>query len=94
MCIEQMRLGCDADTHIQYQLSTWNNTIFYHNVLIKTIYQTLKFSRVMCSGSEAGSFLTLMNPCITQLEAQGPSRTCNESKEEREECDGDSSPHL
>ena len=36
----------------------------------------------MCSGSEAGSYLRLLDSCITQLKAQGPSRTCNESKEE------------
>ena len=30
----------------------------------------------------AGSILRLIDSCITQLEAQGPSRTCNESKEE------------
>ena len=38
----------------------------------------------MCSGSEAGSYLRLIDSCITQLKAQGPSRTCNESKEEEE----------
>jgi len=27
----------------------------------------------------------LIDSCITQLKAQGPSRTCNESKDEREE---------
>ena len=36
------------------------------------------------SGSEAGSYLRLRDSCITQLTAQGPSRTCNESKEEEE----------
>ena len=36
----------------------------------------------MCSGSEAGSYLRRVDSCITQLKAQGPSRTCNESKEE------------
>jgi len=36
----------------------------------------------MCSGSEAGSYSRLIDSCITQLKAQGPSRTCNESKEE------------
>jgi len=36
----------------------------------------------MCSGSEAGSYLRLIDSCITQLKAQGPSRTCNESNEE------------
>jgi len=30
--------------------------------------------------------LWLIDSCITQLEAQGPSRTCNESQEEEEEC--------
>ena len=36
----------------------------------------------MCSGSETGSYLRLIDSCITQLKAHGPSRTCNESKEE------------
>ena len=35
-------------------------------------------------GKEAGSYLRLIDPCITQLKAQGRSRTCNESKEEEE----------
>jgi len=39
----------------------------------------------ICSGTEAGSFLRHIDFCITQLKAQGPSRTCNESKEEEEE---------
>jgi len=34
--------------------------------------------------TEAGSYLRLIDFCITQLKAQGPSRTCNESKEEEE----------
>ena len=33
-------------------------------------------------GTEAGSYLRLIDSWITQLKAQGPSRTCNESKEE------------
>ena len=36
---------------------------------------------VVSSGSEAGSYLRLTDSCITQIKAQGPSRTCNESKE-------------
>jgi len=32
--------------------------------------------------TEAGSYLRLMDSCITQLKAHGPSRTCIESKEE------------
>ena len=39
----------------------------------------------LCSGYEAGSCVRLIDSCITQLKAQGPSRTCNESKEEAEE---------
>ena len=35
-----------------------------------------------CSGSEAGSYLRLIDSCATQLKTQGLSRTCNESKEE------------
>ena len=35
--------------------------------------------------NEAGSYLRLIASCITQLKAQGPSRTCNESKDEEEE---------
>jgi len=33
---------------------------------------------------EAGSYLRLIDSCITQLKAQGPFRTCNEGKEEEE----------
>jgi len=38
------------------------------------------------SRAEAGSYLRRIDFCITQLKAQGPSRTCNESKEEEEKC--------
>jgi len=38
----------------------------------------------MCCGTEAGSYLRLIDSCITQLKAQGHSRTCNESKEEED----------
>jgi len=36
----------------------------------------------MSSGSDAGSYLRRIDSCSPQLKAQGPSRTCNESKEE------------
>ena len=36
----------------------------------------------MCRGTEAGSYLRLIDSFTTQFKAQGPSRTCNESKEE------------
>ena len=35
--------------------------------------------------SSVGSYLRLIDSCITQRKALGPSRTCNESKEEEEE---------
>ena len=38
----------------------------------------------MCSGTEAGSYLRLIDSCVTQRKAQGPSRTCKKSKEEDE----------
>ena len=34
-----------------------------------------------------GSYLRLIDSCITQLKAQGPSGACNESKEEKEASD-------
>ena len=36
----------------------------------------------MRCGAEAGSYLRLIDLCVTQLKVQGPSRTCNEGKEE------------
>jgi hypothetical protein len=42
--------------------------------------------------TEAVSSLRLIDSCITQLNAQGPSRTCNESKEEAEEAGASSLP--
>ena len=42
----------------------------------------------MCCGTEVGSCLRRIDSCITQLKAQGPSRTCNESQEEEEEVCG------
>ena len=44
----------------------------------------LRWCAMPCSDSEAGSCLRLIDSCITQLKAQGPYRTCNESKEEEE----------
>ena len=39
-----------------------------------------------------GSYLRLIDSCITQIKAQGPSRTCDESKEEDERRGGRSRP--
>ena len=38
----------------------------------------------MCCGTEAGSYLRLIDSFITKLKAQGHSRTCDDSKEEEE----------
>jgi len=42
------------------------------------------FTEICCS-TDAGSYLRFIDSCITHVKAQGPSRTCNESKEEEEE---------
>jgi len=48
------------------------------------VVQGLLFrAQVKCVWTVA--YLRLIDSCITQLKAQGPSRTCNESKEEEEE---------
>jgi len=39
----------------------------------------------LCCGTDAGSYLRLIDSCITQLEAQVPSRTCNKRIEEEED---------
>ena len=44
------------------------------------------YSRPMTRGSTV-AYLRLIDSCITQLKAQGPSRTCDESKEEEEDND-------
>ena len=36
-------------------------------------------------GWQAGSYLRLIDACLTQLKAQGPATTCNGSKEEEED---------
>ena len=36
----------------------------------------------MCSGSEAGSYLRLIDSCITQVKAEEDSRTCDESRDQ------------
>jgi len=57
---------------------------FYEKAKVSTVLYvpcSLDSSREL-SGSEEGSYVRLIDSCITQLKAQGPSRTCNESKEE------------
>ena len=48
------------------------------------LYLSLCERATLTAGTEAGSYLRLIDSCITQLKAQGPSRTCNESKEEED----------
>jgi len=40
---------------------------------------------LVCNALCRGAYLRLIDSCIIQLKAQGPARTCNESKEEEEE---------
>jgi len=42
-------------------------------------------ARVRASQAFAHHYLRPVDSCITQLKAQGPSRTCNESKEKEED---------
>jgi len=44
----------------------------------------LPYLSKVCCASEPRSYLSLVDSCITQLKAHGPSRTCNESNEEEE----------
>ena len=39
----------------------------------------------MCSGSAAGSYVRLIDSFVTQMRAQGPSRTCDKSTQDAEE---------
>jgi len=54
------------------QVLNWHSSQFKNNHFTE-----------MCGGTEAGSYLRLIDSCITQLKAQGPARTCNESKEKK-----------
>ena len=42
---------------------------------------------LLCIGSEAGSYVSLIDACITQLEAQGTSIACEEGTEEEDGAD-------
>jgi len=53
------------------------------NQLIRKCGKNNHFTE-MCCGTEAGSYLRLIDSCVTQLKVQGPSTTCNESKEEED----------
>ena len=67
------------DTSVQrFRGGTWNALCGRTHIIGASLTE-------MCCGTEAGSCLRLIDSCITQLKAQGPSRTCNESKEEEEE---------
>jgi len=52
--------------------------------LLRCTFKNNHFTE-MCCGNEAGSCLRLIDSCITQLQAQGPSGICNESKEEEKD---------
>ena len=50
-----------------------------------TVVRSVAGRRDDICGTDAGSYLRLIDACITQRKAQGPYRTCNESKEQEEE---------
>ena len=54
----------------------------HNDVAPRTV--TLNHFTEMCRVTEAGSYLRLIDSCITRLKSHGPSRTCDESKEEEE----------
>ena len=59
--------------------------LLYHSTLgLRVIKKRGPAVRLFATPA-GGSYLRRIDPCITQLKAQGPSRTCNESKEEEEE---------
>jgi len=92
---EPMRSGSEAGSYLRRIDFVYHSTLGLR--VIKNKIRVLrkvevieegdhpKVGQEMCSGSEAGSYLRLIDSCITQLKAQGPSMTCNESKEEEEE---------
>ena len=63
-------------------------TVYWETVRVTSTNLTIQRSKYALFSSqvepEAGSYLRLIDSCINQLKAQGPSRTCNESKEEEE----------
>ena len=68
-------------------LTSWRGRSFSHPLSLSLyiyIYIGLGLLTEMCSGSEAGSYSRLIDSCITQFKAHGPSKTCNESNEEEE----------
>ena len=50
-------------------------------VVARGLLPLLRARRRLCV---AGSYFRLIDSCISQLKAQGPSRTCDESKEQEE----------
>ena len=48
----------------------------------------------MCCSNEVGSYLRLIDSCITRFKARGPCRICNESKEEEERAYMDARAHA
>ena len=62
-----------------------SNSGFDGPVEIREEASELRVRRALGSNLDEGSYLRRIDSCITQLKAQGPSRICNESKEEEEE---------
>ena len=59
----------------------WYSSQFKHNHFAEMCVGNEEGSYLRLN--EEGSYLRLIDSCLTQLKAQGPSRTCNESEEEK-----------
>jgi len=81
ICTTCRRIPATASTNQGPKKGDWVVLLELHDRLGTHLHSFTE----MCSGSEAGSYLRRIHSCITQLKAEGPSRTCNESKEEEEE---------
>ena len=70
-----------------FKPSTLNQVVAVAAVVASVfcVWLRLDHSTELCCGTEAGSYLRPIDSCITQIKAQGPSRTCNEGKAEESE---------
>ena len=93
MVLKEKMITSSSPTSCQDTISQQYNTISQHYNTISQHYKAMMLKQKMITsssptscGTEAGSYLRLIDCCTTQLKAQGPSkfRTCNESKEEEE----------
>ena len=82
--------GCLLCSWLPYTVVCRDGPVVDSPVLARSRYQfssqgsVLLISHSRSSNPARNRSLRLIDSCITQLKAQGPSRTCNESKEEED----------